>query len=29
MFAHILFNNGILSTRGDDAGNFMNLAKIK
>lgn len=29
MFAHILFNNGIISTRGDIAGNLMILNKIK
>jgi hypothetical protein len=29
MLAHILFNNGILSTRGDIAGNFMNLTQVK
>lgn len=29
MFAHILFNNGIMCTRGDVAGNFMTLSKFK
>jgi len=29
MFAHILFNNGIMSTRGDIAGNFMMLKRMK
>jgi|GEM_PF-1078729 len=29
MFAHILFNNGILSTRGCIAGNIMTLAKFE
>jgi hypothetical protein len=29
MFAHILFNNGIMSTRGCIAGNFMVLRKMK
>ncbi|MCR8556736.1 hypothetical protein KXD93_03745 [Mucilaginibacter sp. BJC16-A38] len=29
MFAHILFNNGIMSIRGDIAGNIMTLTKIK
>jgi hypothetical protein len=29
MLAHILFNNGIMSTRGDIAGNLMVLSKIK
>lgn len=29
MFAHILFNNGIMSTRGDIAGNLMTLKRMK
>ena len=29
MLAHILFNNGIMSTSGDIAGNLMTLAKMK
>ena len=29
MLAHIFFNNGIIATRGDIAGNYMRLSNVK